>query len=101
MNSSANQISPISHRREVASRVANFSWPAGSLRTPWKIPSPDRRLRARICRQWPGLRKAESWAHGEAGTDADSPLVELPKRILDGFTGLFSAAGSSRAESSH
>jgi hypothetical protein len=47
------------------------------------------------------LRKAESWAPGEAGTDADSPLVELPKRILDGFTGLFSAAGSSRAESSH
>jgi hypothetical protein len=39
MNSSANQISPVSHRRDLISRVAIFQKPAGSPKTPWKIPS--------------------------------------------------------------
>src|SRR6266576_7233068 len=77
MNSSANQISPVSHRREVISRVDFFPKPAGSPKTLGKS-RPDC-LRSRICRQRAGLGRAESWASGEASREAASPLVELPE----------------------
>jgi hypothetical protein len=65
MISSANQISPVSHRRDVISRVAIFFKNRQVL--PKRLgKSRPGRLRLRICRQRAGLGKAESWATGEA-----------------------------------
>src|SRR6266404_9546462 len=78
MISSANQISPVSHRRDVISRVAIFFKNRQVL--PKRLgKSRPGRLRLRICRQRAGLGKAESWATGEASREAASPLVELPE----------------------
>jgi hypothetical protein len=83
MNSSANQISPIGLRKRNRFRA----WPISSDPTGFpdalEIPSRTGRLRAGICRQRRGLRKAESWAWAGAGTDAGSPLVALRKGIID------------------
>jgi hypothetical protein len=89
MNSSANQISPVSHRRDLISRVAIFPKPAGSPKTPWKI-RPGR-LRLRICRQRAGLRKAESWTPARQ-REAASPLVEWPERVMGSLHRRFSVA---------
>jgi hypothetical protein len=63
------------------SRVANFPEPAG-FPDALEIPSRTGRLRAGICRQRPGLGKAESWLWAAAGTDADAPLVALREGLL-------------------
>src|SRR5580704_4785838 len=88
MNSSANQISPISHCRETLSRLAEFlpTWQvfqdASRSRTSG-VPPPAGRLRPGICRQWHGLGKAERWAWSRANALADSPIVEWRKRPID------------------
>ena len=56
MNSSAKQISPISHCREAPRAWPIFPCPAGSPETSWK-PSRTCRLRAGICRQRQGIRQ--------------------------------------------
>jgi hypothetical protein len=85
MNSSANQISPISLRRRNRFRAwPIFPEPAG-FPDALEIPSRTGRLRAGICRQRRGLRKAESWALAKRGSGAASPLVEGCRGGIDRF----------------
>jgi hypothetical protein len=87
MNSSANQISPVSHRRDVISRVVIFFRNRQVLpKRPGKS-RPDR-LRLRICRQRAGLRKAESWTAGEAKGSG----FEWPERVTGSLRRTFSVA---------
>jgi hypothetical protein len=90
MNSSANQISPVSHRRDVISRGWLFFKNRQVL--PKRLgKSRLGRLRLRICRQWAGLRKAESWQPARQ-REAASPLVEWPERVMGSLQRTFSVA---------
>src|SRR6202011_4292511 len=79
MNSSAKQISPISHRRD-ASRARPFLPRRQVLRGRLGT-VPARRLRAGICRQREGLGKVESWADRRSDKGMNAPLVELFERL--------------------
>jgi hypothetical protein len=87
---------PLGHVGEKPSRGWLFL-PAGSLKDVLEIPSRTRRLRARICRQRPGLRKVESWADGGARTRRIRQKSNCRRAE---FTGV-RAGASSLAESSH
>src|SRR6266404_6759283 len=89
MNSSANQISPNSHRREVTSRVANFNS---------RQVLPRRLGKSRPGPAASGREYAVNgpvYARWKAGhlpgrsRIADSPLIELRKGIRDGLPDFF------------
>src|SRR5450631_3669103 len=86
MNSSANQISPISHRRDVPSRVAKFlpTWQVfpdafGKSRP---RPPPAGNMPSTACFTQGGMLGI-----GPSERLADSPIVELHKRPINRFAG--------------
>jgi hypothetical protein len=87
MNSSANQISPISHRREALSRPAEFLPTWQVFPDTSGIPVPGRPPPAGNMPSTAWITQGGMLGMGPSERLADSPIVEWRKRPINRFAG--------------